>query len=213
MLHKNTCVAVAGFRNIDCGAATSSVDTVTGLTWEPDSNYISSIGKVQTVTVPTSLSTFPELNTIRFFDDSRLKNCYNLSVSDGTTYLLRATFFYGNYDNANKPPSFQLGIDATILDDVYTTSSDMVYKEYHYVAQGDTTYVCLIRKSPLFAPFISGITIKPAGKLSTGFSTQYVKFLQDGVVMKTLSRVNYGATELKRYGSFHFDDHRKTLRV
>lgn len=190
---------MAGFLNIDCGGTATYVDPVTGFTWVPDATYINSLGKIQAPVVPASLQNFSEMKTLRYFDDLRPKNCYTLPVTDNTTYLLRATFFYGNYDNANQAPSFQLAIDATILDNVTTSSSDGQYFEYHYVSQGNETYVCLIRTSPLSTPFISGISLKPAGLLTTGFANQYGEFLQQGIVMKTRTRVNYGGTALIRY--------------
>lgn len=168
----------------------------------PDAPYIST-GKIQAqAALPAFLQNFTEMKTLRYFDDLRLKNCYTLPVLAGSTYLLRATFFYGNYDNANQPPSFQLAIDATILTNV-STSSDGTYAEYHYMSQGNITYLCLIRTSPSSTPFISGISLKPAAELSASFADQYGTFLQEGIIMTTCSRVNFGGTDLIRYTNLY----------
>lgn len=194
------CVSLADFLNIDCGATAKYVDPVTGLTWVPDDPFIST-GKTKAPALPASLQGFTEMKTLRYFDDLRVKNCYALPVSAGSTYLLRTTFFYGDYDNANQPPSFQLALDATILTNITTSPANGLHSECHYMAQGNVTYLCLIRTSQLSTPLISGISLKLAGELSTGFNEQYTTFLQQGIIMKTRSRVNFGGTQLIRYAN------------
>lgn len=189
---------LAGFLNIDCGGTEKYVDPVTGFTWVPDAPYIST-GKIQTTVLSSSLQNFTEMKTLRYFDDPRPKNCYTLSVTAGSTYLLRVTWHYGNYDNANQPPSFQVAIDATIVDNVTAGFADGLYAEYHYVSQGNLTYVCLVRTSPLSTPFISGISLKPASVLSSGYSAEFGDLLQLGNILKTVTRVNYGGTDMIRY--------------
>ncbi|RVW66060.1 hypothetical protein CK203_007273 [Vitis vinifera] len=41
------------------------------------------------------------------------KNCYNLPLEVQEKYLIRAGFYYGNYDNLSKPPTFNLELMAT----------------------------------------------------------------------------------------------------
>lgn len=199
MIHVST---LAGFLNIDCGATESYVDPLTQYTWVPDTPYIST-GKTFTLVVPASLQNFTELKTLRYFDDPRPeKYCYTLPVTPGSIYLLRATFFYGNYDNANQPLSFQVAVDATVVDTVTSTANSgdgMYYTEYLYVAQGKETYLCFIRTSASDVPFVSGISLKLATELSAGFDGNFGGFLKQGVIMKTITRVNYGGTRMIRY--------------
>lgn len=193
--------AMAGYLNIDCGATEKSVDPVTGFTWVPDAPYIST-GKIQTPLVPRVLQNFSELKTLRYFDDLRAKNCYTLPVIARSVYLLTVTFFYGNYDNTNRPPSFQLAVDATILDNVTIATGDGVYSEFQYVSQGNVTYLCVIRTSPQSTPFISGISLKPATAVSSGYADEFSQLLQQGIILKTLTRVNFGGTTLIRYAVY-----------
>ncbi|KAL9831410.1 putative non-specific serine/threonine protein kinase [Arabidopsis thaliana] len=44
--------------------------------------------------------------TLRYFPDGK-RNCYNLIVKQGTTYMIRATALYGNYDGRNISPKFE----------------------------------------------------------------------------------------------------------
>jgi len=197
MLH----VLMADFLNIDCGATASYVDPLTGFTWVPDDAYITT-GKIATPVFPDNLKNFTELNGLRYFDDLRPKNCYTLPVTGSSTYLLRVTFYYGNYDNKNQVPSFQVAVDGTILDNVTALAGNVgSYSEYHFMSQGNVTYVCLLRTSPQFVPFISGISLKPASALSSGYATQYSTFLNQGVFMKTRLRANYGGTQTIRCAS------------
>ncbi len=99
---------------------------------------------------------------MRYFPDSHAKNCYSFPVSRNQTYLIRGTFFYGYYDNATTLPSFQMGIDGTIVanitfDDAYT----FVYHEFSYPSQvnNNVTFLCLLRDSSNSGPFISAISL------------------------------------------------------
>ncbi|KAK2355899.1 putative pentatricopeptide repeat-containing protein [Trifolium repens] len=45
-----------------------------------------------------------------------LRNCYKINVTSGTKYLIKAYFYYGNYDNLNQPPQFDLLLGANVWD-------------------------------------------------------------------------------------------------
>lgn len=187
--------------NIDCGATGSYIDSITGLTWEIDAPYITT-GKTATV-VPSASSwvqNFPEAKSLRYFNDTRRKNCYKLPVVSNTEYLLKAIFYYGNYDNAANPPSFQLALDGLIVDDVSTASDDgQYYTELLYVSKGTSTSFCLVRTSPQSTPFVSAISLIASGKLTSVYVNQYKSYIVDGHVIRTIKRVNMGATTIVRY--------------
>ncbi|KAF3555492.1 hypothetical protein F2Q69_00016886 [Brassica cretica] len=46
-------------------------------------------------------------NVLRYFPEG-IRNCYNLKVTSGTKYLIKAQFLYGNYDGLNDGPEFDL---------------------------------------------------------------------------------------------------------
>jgi hypothetical protein len=109
--------------------------------------------------------------------------------------MLRTTFFYGNYDNASKPPSFELVIDATVVEDVVTSADTGVYFEHTYLAQGNLTFLCLIRTSATSTPFISGITLKTMPSFHFAYFDVYI---QERRFMAIRTRVNFGGTDLIR---------------
>jgi hypothetical protein len=185
--------------NIACGSNQSYIDPVTGLTWVPDAPYIST-GKTQTnLPAPSSPQNASGMRSLRYFDDLRAKNCYSLPMNTSLYYLLRTSFYYGNYDNAATPPSFQLAIECNIVANITMTSEySGQYVEFQFMPWFNITYLCLIRTDQLSTPVISGITLVPV--------TDYVldndyfrDSMFDGYFMKTLNRVNYGGTELIRY--------------
>jgi hypothetical protein len=114
-----TFFAVAGFLSIDCGSDESYYDNITGIWWETDAKYIQTGDNIRVETdVPTQQ---PALNkgqdgTLRYFNDSRSRDCYVLPVQTNETYLLRPSFFYGNLGNASAPTYLKLYIDNTLMD-------------------------------------------------------------------------------------------------
>ncbi|KAH9535429.1 hypothetical protein CY35_17G052900 [Sphagnum magellanicum] len=146
--------------HIDCGSTTpSSVDTNTGITWVSDAPYITTgVNAAVAADVPD----FPELNTLRYFPDSRAKNCYTLPVSANTVYLIKATFLYGAYDNPTTAtlPTFQMAIDQTIVANVtFENANTGTYREISYASQANVTFLCLLRDSSQSNPFVSAISL------------------------------------------------------
>jgi hypothetical protein len=152
---------VAGFVYIDCGASAAYVDPVTGLQWVPDDGFITTGVNVGNVTVDSSDSEFPELTTLRYFNESYPKYCYSLPVTFNTLYFLRASFNYGHYDGASTPPTFQMAIDATIVANISTSTSDVQYEEFAIKTQSNVTYLCFLRDWSNTVPFVSAIALRP----------------------------------------------------
>jgi hypothetical protein len=112
--------------------------------------------------VAADVPNFPELNTLRYFPDSRAKNCYTLPVSANTLYLIKATFFYGAYDNPATAtlPTFQMAIDQTIVANVtFENAITGTYTEISYASQANVTFLCLLRDSSQSNPFVSAICL------------------------------------------------------
>ena len=94
------------------------------------------------------------------------KNCYTLKLEQGKSnnYLIRAFFYYGNYDNKNQIPKFDLYVGVNYwftveLDNV----SYIIYPDIIHVPTSDTIYVCLINTGS-GVPFISALELRPLDK-------------------------------------------------
>ncbi|KMT01743.1 hypothetical protein BVRB_9g211940 isoform B [Beta vulgaris subsp. vulgaris] len=100
--------------------------------------------------------------TVRSFPSGD-RNCYTLKPSKGRdiNYLIRAQFMYGNYDQENRIPIFNiyLGVDfwSTMSLSTVTTRSflEMIYKP-----TTDFIHICLVNIGQ-GTPFISGLFLRP----------------------------------------------------
>ncbi|XP_049933881.1 probable leucine-rich repeat receptor-like protein kinase At2g28990 [Nymphaea colorata] len=137
--------------NIDCGATGTRSDSL-GMKWVGDDGYINT---GQTAKVNTD---YQEYQTLRYFP-SQKKSCYVIpGVATGRKHMVRASFFYGNYDGKSSPPSFDLQFDGNHWD---RTSSDGPYHwEVIYAPKRDNISVCVAQTSPDQIPFISALVIR-----------------------------------------------------
>jgi hypothetical protein len=153
---------LAGSFFVDCGSTASYVDNITGITWMPDEEFINENSGVNANASSASqhYPHFTEFKTLRYFPDSRAKNCYSFPVTPNVSYQIRGTFFYDYYDNRTTLPSFQMAVDGTIVgSDFITDPHVFAYQEVTYVAQTDLTYLCLSRDLTNSVPFISAISL------------------------------------------------------
>lgn len=189
---------LAGSLYIDCGANASYVDPITGVTWVPDSGFISTGENFANVpTAKTVWQDYPELNTLRFFNNSgRAKNCYTLPVTINATYLLTASFLWASYDNSAAPPSFGFAIDGTILASVTLDTSGSAFDQLEFSIQppSNVTYVCLTQlPSQLGTPFISALYLRP------GPVYAYFDKISSRQMIRVRHRLNFGGTSTGRY--------------
>jgi hypothetical protein len=182
---------------VNCGSTVSYVDKVTGLTWMPDDQFIDKNSGVNTNVSSASqyYSDFSEFTTLRYFPDSRAKNCYSFPVTPNETYQIRGTFFYGNYDNQITVPSFQMGVDGTIvasniISDLYV----IAYQEITYVPQRNVTFLCLSRDLTNSVPFISAISL-----VNVTAPAPFEDNLYMGYYYVTQFRWNFGGNGIIRY--------------
>ncbi|WVZ90847.1 hypothetical protein U9M48_037106 [Paspalum notatum var. saurae] len=103
--------------------------------------------------------------TVRYFPDDgggAARSCYTLgSLFPGGRYLVRATFYYGNYDALTKPPTFDLhlGVNRWVTVNI-TAAGDVYIFEAVVMSWADFFQVCLVNRS-LGTPFISGLDLRP----------------------------------------------------
>ncbi|XP_042459745.1 putative leucine-rich repeat receptor-like serine/threonine-protein kinase At2g19230 [Zingiber officinale] len=152
-----------GFLSIDCGLepGSSYVDPLTNIPYVSDAGFIDT-GVNHNISVDyVGDVRNPGLLTLRAFPNGT-RNCYTIrspTVVRGSKYLLRAWFFYGNYDG--QLLSFQLHLGVNYWDRVDVTSAELAYwKETITVATDWHLSVCLVNTGT-GTPFISGIDLRP----------------------------------------------------
>ncbi|KAK1588779.1 hypothetical protein Q3G72_026936 [Acer saccharum] len=122
--------------SIDCGASGSYIES--SINWTGDKDLIQN---GEAIVVGTSNGLPQAMTTLRVFT-TRKKNCYSIAVEKGTRYLLRASFYYGNYDSKSSPPTFDLQFDGNHWITVATSMDTAIFHEAIYVAKGDAISVC-----------------------------------------------------------------------
>ncbi|CAM6041542.1 unnamed protein product [Sphagnum compactum] len=191
---------------VDCGSMASYVDSITNISWVPDAQYITTGVNGNVPSAQSIYPNFSEFTTVRYFPDTRAKNCYKFSVIPNSTYLIRGTFFYGNYDNGTTLPSFQMAIDGTKVANVtFDNAATFVYHEFVVASVSNVTFLCLLRDSSNSVPFISAISFS---FLPDGFFYSTVSaFLYGtpGKYFETKYRLNFGGDGLVRYPDDEFD--------
>ncbi|CAK9213890.1 unnamed protein product [Sphagnum troendelagicum] len=192
---------------VDCGSMASYVDGITNISWVPDApQYITTGVNGYVPSAPSIYPNFSEFTTVRYFPDTRAKNCYSFPVMPNSTYLIRGTFFHGNYDNGATLPSFQMAIDGTIVAKVtFDNAAIFVYHEFMVASVSNVTFLCLLRDSSNSVPFISAISFSflPADF----FDSSVYAFLYGtrSIYFETKYRLNFGGDGLVRHPDDEFD--------
>lgn len=177
--------------SIDCGA--TGTYTESSITWTGDSDIMQTgeVYEVQVSGIPQYMSTLRAFTT-------RKKNCYTIDAVEGTRYLVRAIFYYGNYDKKASPPTFDLHFDGNYWTSV-TTSMEIPYlHEVIYTAKKDSISVCLAQTYPKMFPFINSLEVRTLasgmyGKVDNKF----------GMVLSL--RLAFGTTKFVRYPDDPYD--------
>ena len=121
-----------------------------------DAEYIDA-GKIHTVS-QNNLNRRYE--TLRSFPEGT-RNCYRLSpVQPGNKYLVRAGFFYGNYDGQGSPPIFDLRLGVDFWTTVGIGSDGSFVAEIIAVSKKNNMQVCLVNTGG-GTPFISLLELRP----------------------------------------------------
>ncbi|CAK9213835.1 unnamed protein product, partial [Sphagnum troendelagicum] len=192
---------------VDCGSVARYVDSITNISWVPDApDYITTGVNGYVPSASSIYPNFSEFTTVRYFPDTRAKNCYSFPVMPNSTYLIRGTFLYGNYDNGTTLPSFQMAIDGTIVANVtFDNAAIFVYYEFMVASVSNVTFLCLLRDSSNSVPFISAISFS---FLPVGFFYSPIPDLLYGTQRKyfeTKYRLNFGGDGLVRHPDDEFD--------
>ncbi|KAJ6737503.1 hypothetical protein OIU85_019555 [Salix viminalis] len=173
--------------SFDCGASDSYTDE-NSIVWIGDDDIFKNS---QSAVVQSSNTVSHVMSTLRVFTSLK-KNCYSITVDKGSLVLVRASFFYGNYDKKSSPPSFDLLFDGNYWSTVMTTlDNEPVIYEVMYFVKSDTTSICLAQIQPNQFPFISALEVRILdSKMYGPFDPNHALFLT--------SRVAYGANSIVR---------------
>ncbi|KAF8402811.1 hypothetical protein HHK36_010902 [Tetracentron sinense] len=174
---------------IDCGAETSYIDQ-NGIQWRTDDEFIEA-GENRIVNSSKYEVVVPQqMESLRIFTQ-KSKNCYSLPTTKDVRYLIRAGFYYGNYDEHYMPPEMILVIDRDQWDGVGTSIYRSVYREVIYTAKGNNVSVCLSQVSD-YVPFISSLEAVPL------LEDMYSGMTRDFMWFKSY-RFHFGGSDVIRY--------------
>uniref|UniRef100_K3XS30 non-specific serine/threonine protein kinase n=1 Tax=Setaria italica TaxID=4555 RepID=K3XS30_SETIT len=158
----------ADFFSIDCGIPADQTypdRSIPGIVYVSDAGFTDAgltAGVKPTYVGPNLHDRY---RTLRYFPGgAAARSCYTLRpVTPGGKYLVKASFFYGNYDGLDEPPVFDLHLGANRW---WTTLQLLATNTYSVealtVPPGDSLQVCLVNTG-LGTPFISGLDLMPLG--------------------------------------------------
>lgn len=169
--------------SLDCGGEGVFTDAL-GLEWTPDQlNY----GETSFISVAND--TRKQYSTLRHFPADSRKYCYTMNVTSRTRYLLRATFLYGNFDNNNVYPKFDISLGATHWSTIVISDATTIeMRELIFLATSPTASVCL-SNATTGQPFISTLELRQFNG-----SVYYTDFEQQ-FYLSVSARINFGADD------------------
>ncbi|XP_073145614.1 receptor-like protein kinase At3g21340 [Henckelia pumila] len=182
------------FASIDCGSSGSYQDENL-IQWSGDDAYINT-GESRSVQSNGSISQV--MSTLRVFT-SRRKNCYNIGGIRMGRILVRASFYYGNYDGKSTPPSFDLQFDGNHWTSVTTSSTEYVSYEVIYGMKKNNISICVAQTRADEFPFMSALEVRSLE------SNMYTFLINGTYPLFLLKRVAYAANSTIRYPNDAYD--------
>ncbi|KAK8512333.1 hypothetical protein V6N13_097015 [Hibiscus sabdariffa] len=171
-----------GFVSLNCGGEGNFTDEL-GLIWSSD-DFLK-YGEAASISV--SNETRKQYMTLRHFPADPNKYCYKLNVVSRTRYLIRATFLYGNFDNNNVYPKFDISLGATHWSTIVISDANTIEKaELIFLATSPTVSVCL-SNATTGQPFISTLELRQFNG-----SIYYTPF-EENFYLQSSARINFGA--------------------
>ncbi|XP_019196782.1 PREDICTED: putative leucine-rich repeat receptor-like protein kinase At2g19210 [Ipomoea nil] len=200
----------AGFISLDCGTPRGEnyTDEKTGLRYISDATFIgdNAVGK-SVSPYYKGLGIDRQLITLTTFPQG-IRNCYTLRPPQGklNKYLIRARFFYGNYDGnaaaaGKQLPQFDLHLGVEYWDTVeFDPKYDIISvdKEIVHIPSSDLVHVCLVNTG-LGTPFISALELRPLN------NSMYPTVSGGSLMMNLRFDIGSQATQVLRYKDDVFD--------
>lgn len=189
LFHLLAAIALPGeFLSVDCGGKTNHTEH--NRTWVTDNQFIE-VGQIK----DTHNATFPSyLQNLRFFPKPLNKSCYHLPVKTDMRYLLRLWFAAGNYGAYTQTIRYSIETLSllTVRNRAINNTHPVIRDETIVVSSGSVLYICLIRTSERYDPFISAIELRV---LQDGM----YRWAQPGTMMSLQLRCDVGGKSLVRY--------------
>lgn len=186
-----TVIAQPGFLSIACGGKTNYTDE-NNIKWVSDAGYID-VGETADIGNPVPGSS---VHSLRHFPKPLRKSCYQLPVAPNVHYLLRLWFAVGNYTGFQNSSSFAFSIETLgmLTTKPLTITNKMIPArgEKIFVSSGNMLYICLIRTSETFDPFINAIELRT---LQSGM----YQHAQPGTLLSLNARYDVGGNSSVRY--------------
>ncbi|GKE20132.1 malectin-like carbohydrate-binding domain-containing protein, partial [Tanacetum coccineum] len=179
--------------SINCGGVLVDLHSIT---WSPDDTLISN-GVARVVPPSYSLNNLV-VDTLRVFTSRKKKLLFYWPQLQGVKVLVRATFYYGNYDELSNPPIFDLHFDGNFWTTVETDADYVVRYETTYVAKGDSVSVCVAQTNPRQFPFISALEVRRV-------DPEIYDVVDKNRALFLRTRLNYGANYTVRYPLDRYD--------
>ncbi|KAL2317786.1 hypothetical protein Fmac_031662 [Flemingia macrophylla] len=180
----------SGVISIDCGVNEAYTDKTTNLQYQADDFQFGEVYNVSSTYNFNYVSQIQkQLNTLRSFPCGK-RNCYTMTPKQGKNqkYIIRAYFAYGNYDNKNKPPIFDLHLGVNFFKTINFTEADRVIRiEAIHFASTDTLHFCLVNIDQ-GVPFISMLELWPLDNYIYQTSSTLL-------TLDLLTRINLGASQ------------------
>ncbi|KAK4837273.1 hypothetical protein QYF36_004090 [Acer negundo] len=190
--------------SIDCGAPAGSryTDDRTELIYISDKEHINT-GVNRNISSKFISETLLQrsLESVRSFPEGK-RNCYTMNPNEGkgTVYFIRASFMYGDFDDQDNLPEFDLYVGVNKWDTVkFDNASHIVIKEIIHIPLTNEIYVCLLNTGK-GTPFISTLELRHF------HSNIYTTKSASGALV-LYSRLDFGSTtnHIIRYGEDRYD--------
>ncbi|XP_059667713.1 probable LRR receptor-like serine/threonine-protein kinase At1g67720 isoform X2 [Cornus florida] len=175
-------VGCPGFVSLDCGGQENFNDEL-GLQWTPDDSFMYG----ETANISVANETRKQYMTLRHFPADNRKYCYTLNVTTRTRYLVRASFLYGNFDNNNVYPKFDISLGPTHWATIAISDADTIeVQELIFLASDPTISVCL-SNATTGKPFLSTLELRQFN------GSIYLTQFENQFYLSVSARINFGA--------------------
>ncbi|EXB74613.1 putative LRR receptor-like serine/threonine-protein kinase [Morus notabilis] len=184
----------SGFISLDCGLPRNSnyTEPTTQIYYISDAPFITT-GTSHSIAPKYKADRQEQAKTLRSFPEG-IRNCYKINVTKKTRYLIRATFFHGNYDGQDSAPQFDLNLGANFWDTVKVVNVSLsTFKEIIHIPSQDYVHVCLVNTG-LGTPFISDLEFRPMS------SQVYYNNSAPSESLELVSRLDIGSASGPAYG-------------
>lgn len=144
-----------------------------------------SSGEIANISIATE--TRKQYKKLRYFPADNNKYCYTLDVVSRTRNLIRATFLYGNFDNNNMYPKFDISFGPTHWATIVISDANTIeVQELIFLATDPTISICL-SNATTGQPFISTLELRQFN------GSIYFNQFESQFFLSVSARLNFGA--------------------